>query len=186
MAESKGAAQQEERKKQRQQKTFGKEASRSNHAPAASIVVCVALSAAMSSALRLQPRSLPAFITGVLNDADRRFKPRSFRRRSKRRGMLWTVSLSGERTARAAGFKVVAAVMAYAAVVPIKTTVLPTLCSTSFVPTDGTFDVDSDGPKRGAAAGRGGKRDDGRGNGKGARGSDLPQKGFKRQAKDAK
>ncbi len=51
---------------------------------------------------------------------------------------------------------------------------------------DGTFDADSDGPKRGGAAGRGGKRDDGKGHGKGGRGSDLPQKGFKRQAKDAK
>ena len=51
---------------------------------------------------------------------------------------------------------------------------------------DGTFDLDGDGPKRGAGGGRGGKRDDGRGGGKAGRGSDLPQKSFKRQAKDAK
>lgn len=50
---------------------------------------------------------------------------------------------------------------------------------------DGTFDLDNEGPKRGGAAGRGGKRDDGRG-GKAGRGSDLPQKSFKRQAKDNK
>ena len=51
---------------------------------------------------------------------------------------------------------------------------------------DGTFDLDSDGPNRGGKAERGGKRDGGRGGGKGGRGSDLPQKSFKRQAKDSK
>jgi hypothetical protein len=51
---------------------------------------------------------------------------------------------------------------------------------------DGTFDLDSDGPNRGGKAERGGKRDGGRGGGKGGRGSELPQKSFKRQAKDSK
>jgi hypothetical protein len=66
----------------------------------------------VSVALLVQPSHLAAFSAGLLNDAGRRFKPRSFRRRSKRRGMRWTASLSGERTARAAGFKVVTAVTA--------------------------------------------------------------------------
>ncbi len=51
---------------------------------------------------------------------------------------------------------------------------------------DGTFDLDGDGPNRGGKAERGGKRDGSRGGGKGGRGSELPQKSFKRQAKDSK
>jgi hypothetical protein len=51
---------------------------------------------------------------------------------------------------------------------------------------DGTFDLDGDGPKRAAGGGRDGKRVDSRGGGKAGRGSDSPQKSFKRQAKDAK
>jgi hypothetical protein len=55
------------------------------------------------------------------------------------------------------------------------------------MPSDGTFDLNSDGPKRGGGGGaeRGGKRD-ARGGRPGGHESGLPQKSFKRQAKDAK